>query len=97
MCESATLARHLASSESVLRFGSLINFLLEVDGHMTIVGELQLHLRAIYELKVSSRLSRNLDLCVSVCDCCAEKRSAPAVRDRSRAARAGIGASRVIR
>ena len=61
MCESARLVRYLTSFESVLRFGSLINFLLEVDGHMTIVGELQLHLRAIYELKVSSRLSRNLD------------------------------------
>ena len=30
----------------------LMNFLLEVEGHMGVVVELQLHLRAIYELKV---------------------------------------------
>ena len=30
----------------------LMNFLLEVDGHMPVVVELQLHLREIYELKV---------------------------------------------
>ena len=34
----------------------LMNFLLEVDGHMPVVVELQLHLREIYELKVGDLL-----------------------------------------
>ena len=32
----------------------LINFFLDVEEHMSIVVELQLHLRGIYELKVRS-------------------------------------------
>ena len=36
----------------------LINFVLEVEGHMPCIGELQLHLRSIQERKVRDILSR---------------------------------------
>ena len=35
----------------------LINFVLEVEGHMPCIGELQLHLRSIQERKVRDMLS----------------------------------------
>ena len=38
----------------------LMNFLLELDGHMPVVVELQLHLRAIYELKVGLLLFQTI-------------------------------------